>query len=154
MNQFTHNSILTNKLTYAGVLCGLALMLIIELVANAVDTNRYALLANALVTITVGLAAGLLLKNSTDKPYVVSVFAALYTYGAYLLLSSAQLVHYALHLILVMIISVGLFYLSNGFFNKLYMGPTKKLIIAFGVFVVYLSACSMLGIYITRSLLT
>lgn len=149
-----YTRIMKNSLKYVlliGLIAGLVLALVKSFIANSMMgvLPFLTLVVQLGATVAIGLATAQLLKAWVANAQLVSVFALLFLYAGSNLLLFTQIAHYMLYLLLAGVLSAGLFYSSDRFFNDLPIKQNKATIAAVA-FVVWLIICAALGPVITR----
>jgi hypothetical protein len=149
----------SKRFVYISLFAGLAFgLMLVFLPYNQLPSRTWAEFGIAMLTqftlITLlSLITGWILKNTTSRPYVVSISALFYLYAAALLLVFTKAAGYIYFLLLLPIVSLGLFYVSNKFFNHLSLNVGKKYILAIVCYLPLLLTCSFLGMYILRNIM-
>lgn len=141
------------KIIYTAFLSGFCLSILIiaiHIYLRPLDSTTVTESVQFLATIVVALVCGVILKNELKRSLLVSVIALSYTYALSLLIVLTQYAHYGLYVLLVALICVALFYVSNLFFNRLKLGEFTKMLIATITFILLFVTCSNLGVYIVR----
>jgi len=151
-------SFTSKKLPYVSFLSGLVLGILIPIATNflrPLDNPGVTIFTQLLIIIALGAVAGLILKNKPANSYIVSIFALLYTYAISIAITVfTSSIHYALSAFISALIALGLFYLSDRFFNHLKLSMQIKLLIAVIGSAVLFVVCSYVGLYILRNIMT
>lgn len=149
-------SVARQKILYTSFLSGLALSLlviILSLYLRPYDNPSITLAVQSVAASVVALASGLILRNELKRSYLVATIALFYTYALSLLLVVTQYVHYGLFMLLVAVITVVSFYISNKFFNRVHFNEFIKLLIVSIGFIALFIVCSDAGVYIIRTVI-
>jgi len=146
-------SIFRKRFFYTALLCGLVLGTVLIIIINSfrhLDNPFLSIGSQFLAIIFLSLVTGRSLKNSVAHSYTTTFTALFYTYALSGLFMFTQTIHYGLYVLIMGLATVGFFYISNWFFNRLRIHTVVKIIAAIPGFIVIFFASSLLGIHILR----
>jgi hypothetical protein len=150
----------SKRFTFISLLTGLVFgLMLVFLPYNQLPPRTWAefgvaMLAQFALITLLGLITGKILKNTLPRPYAVSISALFYLYTASLLLVFVQAMGYVYFLLLMPIISLGIFYVSNKFFNYLAISDGKKYTFTIIGFFLLLVSCGFMGLSILRLIMS